>query len=134
MEKQTICWQCQNATGHCEWSKNFKPVKGWKAKETKIYDKVQSFVVLSCPKFIQDKIQKENSEMNKNNIIEPPYRVCKERYSRKIIIKAKDGLLYKGYYIFESQLYKITDEKGNVKKISPKQVICWREIKDSDRV
>lgn len=130
--KQTLCWRCQNATGHCDWSKNFKPVKGWTAKETRIYDKVQSFIVISCPEFEEDKKKEETKE--NVAVVKPPHRVHKERCSREIIIKAKDGLLYKGFYIFQSELYKIIDDKGNVKKLSPKQIISWREIKYSDRV
>ena len=32
----TICWDCKKATtGECSWSKNLKPVDGWKAKKNK---------------------------------------------------------------------------------------------------
>ena len=56
----TLCWDCANALGGCEWSVSFKPVPGWKAKKTwpvsaeskkKEYD---SYRVLDCPKFVRD--------------------------------------------------------------------------------
>ena len=45
----TICWNCAKATGHCSWSENLVPVKGWTAEETK-----ESYVVRACPLFEQD--------------------------------------------------------------------------------
>lgn len=44
--KDTLCWSCKNYCGGCSWSREFKPVKGWTAKETN-----QGYLVLKCPKF-----------------------------------------------------------------------------------
>lgn len=63
MEKKrdTLCWSCQNACGKCSWSRKFKRVKGWRAKKTiiksdanSLESEIQSYLVLSCPKYIPD--------------------------------------------------------------------------------
>lgn len=56
-EKDSLCWDCKNATcSGCSWSKEFKPVAGWKAE--KILKDPQTFgetyKVKSCPKFEPD--------------------------------------------------------------------------------
>lgn len=55
----TLCWDCQNACGGCSWSEDFIPVKGWKAKPTKLKGygdtHTDSFHVIKCPKYIKDK-------------------------------------------------------------------------------
>jgi len=55
---QTLCWYCKNATGNCSWSSTFKPVKGWKAKPTKIKinkdTRMSSYHVMACPEFDPD--------------------------------------------------------------------------------
>ena len=51
--KQTICWDCKNATGGCSWSNHHehKPVEGWEAIPTTMGNGVHSFAVLKCPKY-----------------------------------------------------------------------------------
>ena len=52
--KKTLCWICNNACGRCSWSKDYKPVEGWKAKPTKIrFQDIEddSFCVIECPEF-----------------------------------------------------------------------------------
>lgn len=57
-QSKQICWTCQNACGGCSWSSEFIPVKGWKAKPTKL--KVQeglfsdSYNILYCPEYVPD--------------------------------------------------------------------------------
>ena len=49
-----LCWLCKNACGGCDWSRNFKPIEGWKAKPTLIYDSAGSFEsyrIKECPEF-----------------------------------------------------------------------------------
>ena len=64
-KQATLCWDCQNALLGCEWSREFKPVKGWNAIPTKIamsYSAdgtketrtIDSYLVYECPKFIKD--------------------------------------------------------------------------------
>ena len=54
-EKSTICWSCDNACGKCCWSQSFKPVPGWTATPTKVYQSKgvyqDSFLVQKCPQF-----------------------------------------------------------------------------------
>lgn len=60
---ETKCWNCKNATGRCSWSKSLKPVEGWNAIPTKIYNGLQneepyhydSYIVKKCPLFEKDK-------------------------------------------------------------------------------
>lgn len=60
----TICWTCKNACGGCSWSqfKVQKPVKGWKAKRTRINTgtperprMIKSYLVISCPEYEKDR-------------------------------------------------------------------------------
>ena len=61
--KQTLCWWCKNAVGRCSWSEvdesqknrpiKYEPVSGWVAVKTERGD-YNSYVVLSCPEFVQD--------------------------------------------------------------------------------
>ena len=46
----SLCWDCKNATGGCEWSQSFTPVDGWEAIPRTIRDD-DSFLVIKCPKF-----------------------------------------------------------------------------------
>ena len=32
--EQTLCWDCAKFAGGCVWSRSFRPVPGWTAKET----------------------------------------------------------------------------------------------------
>lgn len=61
----TLCWHCQNACGHCSWSREFKPVEGWTAvrhdvvvthatKENVNKKPVESYIVRKCPEFVED--------------------------------------------------------------------------------
>jgi hypothetical protein len=61
--RETLCWECARATGGCSWSREFIPVKGWKAKKTKIKDEryyryYSSYLVLKCPLFVPDDFSK----------------------------------------------------------------------------
>ena len=56
-EKDSLCWDCKNSTcSGCSWSKEFKPVTGWKVikenKDSQTYG--ETYKVLSCPKFEPD--------------------------------------------------------------------------------
>lgn len=52
------CWTCKKACGGCSWSSEFKPVKGWKAKKTKIKCEEgrysDSYKIIYCPEYIPD--------------------------------------------------------------------------------
>ncbi len=57
----TLCWSCKRALCGCSWSKYFIPVKGWKAKKTKINCGPQgytdSYKVIACPEYLKDNPQ-----------------------------------------------------------------------------
>ena len=77
----TLCWDCDKACGKCSWSKELKPVKGWKAVPTKVkngfttfkgtknFSIVDSFDVYDCPEFEVLKInnKEELKKMMKRN-------------------------------------------------------------------
>lgn len=52
------CGYCKKACGGCSWSRNFKPVDGWKAIPT-LLDKgngnkpIESYKILFCPEFVR---------------------------------------------------------------------------------
>lgn len=61
----SLCWDCQKATGGCDWSREFRPVEGWTAQATTlvfqatvgnrpVYYKTSSFHVIECPEFEKD--------------------------------------------------------------------------------
>lgn len=56
--KPTLCWDCAKAVGYCDWSEEFKPVKGWTAEKTEIKVQsganIKSYVVTACPLFERD--------------------------------------------------------------------------------
>lgn len=58
--KSSLCWDCANACRKCPWSRDFKPVPGWEATPTKVYQAEgkyeDSFFVHSCPMFEKDNI------------------------------------------------------------------------------
>lgn len=51
----TLCWDCKNACGGCNWSKNLAPVKGWEVKIARSKCQV-SYLVVRCPEFKRDAI------------------------------------------------------------------------------
>ena len=49
-----ICLDCKKATGGCNWSNCFKPVKGWTAQF--IPDRPQNpatYSIIACPEFVE---------------------------------------------------------------------------------
>ena len=46
MRKESLCWDCKNATGNCPWSRDFSPVNGWETIQDEHH-----CMVLSCPLF-----------------------------------------------------------------------------------
>ena len=57
--RDTICWECQRATGNCSWSQSLTPVEGWTANKTYIHNeqggKMKSYKVIECPLFIPER-------------------------------------------------------------------------------
>ena len=58
--KETLCWDCKNFAGNCSWSREFKPVDGWRAKKITINvcakkrPTITSYIVFECPQYIDD--------------------------------------------------------------------------------
>ena len=74
----TICWDCEKQCGKCDWSREFKPVEGWKAIPTKIVTRgrkyndgmIDSYNVYECPEFeLRERLKKmiEDSGNAKTN-------------------------------------------------------------------
>lgn len=62
MLSTSICWNCERCYGRCSWSREFKPVKGWKATATTVINVIgtgkyrkgkptPSYHVQECPLF-----------------------------------------------------------------------------------
>jgi len=56
----TLCWDCENCTGGCAWSRNFEPVEGWTVRETaeptwigKVQKMIPCITVVDCPEFVR---------------------------------------------------------------------------------
>ena len=49
----SLCWDCKNAVGGCEWSQSFTPVDGWDTIPRTIRDD-DRFCVIKYPKFVED--------------------------------------------------------------------------------
>ena len=56
--KDTLCWECEKATGGCSWSDKLIPVEGWEAIPTEVkmtvYSTVNSYKIVNCPLFSSD--------------------------------------------------------------------------------
>lgn len=73
----TLCWDCERSYKKtCNWAKDFKPVDGWDADETK-----NGYLVKSCPEFIRDsrdfgmrRLEKENGNEQADYNREPDER------------------------------------------------------------
>lgn len=55
--KYQPCWTCKNCYDGCSWSREFKPVDGWKAIKTYIQDNdnyADSYKIIYCPEYIED--------------------------------------------------------------------------------
>lgn len=53
----TLCWGCARASGFCKWSKELKPMEGWKASGTQISNhnsECNSYFVENCPAYMRD--------------------------------------------------------------------------------
>lgn len=53
-----LCWGCAKACGGCSWSRDFKPVKGWTARETVLktqstIQEIKSYSISACPEFVE---------------------------------------------------------------------------------
>lgn len=53
-----MCWRCANACGGCSWSRDYKPVKGWKAIRVAVKHRGElefySYRIIFCPQFKKD--------------------------------------------------------------------------------
>ena len=93
--QQTLCWDCENATGGCSWSDHNEhtPVEGWTAIETriKVHNPTQndqistSYIVLACPEFIKDARLRKPPEVNRRREIDKEQVI--EAYQRGVLIK-----------------------------------------------
>ena len=55
--RNTLCWRCGKAVGHCSWSGSGEPVKDWDAEQSVIVNEdgtsMGSYHVRGCPEFIE---------------------------------------------------------------------------------
>ena len=59
IEDDQPCWTCSKACGGCDWSKKFKPIKGWDAEPMIVKDKegyIRSYRIKKCPEYIKGNV------------------------------------------------------------------------------
>ncbi len=116
MEKETLCWSCQNFS-KCSWSRGV-PVENWDATPTIIKDnsnnvikEIHSYCVHSCPQFEADLLQRVSTQeiagvINKSR--NTVFRCLKTRRETK---RLREMLAAKGYKLY---IYKeVCDDYGN---------------------
>lgn len=66
---ETLCWSCARAAGAggvCPWAARLKPVPGWEAQPTKIYENgaaEDSYCVLDCPLYLEEDREKRGEKI-----------------------------------------------------------------------
>ncbi len=104
--EETLCWKCCKTCGGCSWTKSFIPVKGWKAKPTKVNQVTgvdDSYMVIDCPEFEPIKFTKKSLTLRDIDVL--------IRYK-----KYKDHLNEDEQFIAEAMLYR----NNGYKKIARK--------------
>lgn len=71
----TLCWDCEKCIGGCSWSKDFKPVDGWKAEAVTNSDNNDSYLVRECPQF---KTGKVNTNLENDGFVRLTYAIIKQ--------------------------------------------------------
>lgn len=69
----SICFDCANARAHlCDWVKNLTPVwkKAYKKTVSQSANKHEIYIVISCPRFVEEKKRTISDEKEKNNVKE----------------------------------------------------------------
>lgn len=143
----TLCWDCENCIGGCSWSKDFKPVEGWKAEAVTNSDNSDTYFVHECPQFKKGNV-KVNIESDgfvrltyaiinqmvkeyKNNYITlkktPMGITSSEKTKRKIAVDnfnntlrdIKTGILYElyGEDFVEKAIKEMNEQTGEAIKI-----------------
>lgn len=58
-KRPSLCWDCANATGFCDWSRSNLPIEGWTAVKTGLNSSLKdgSYIVVECPEFERDAIR-----------------------------------------------------------------------------
>lgn len=77
------CYLCKKGIDGCSWAKDFKPVKGWRAKMSQTADgQPYSYKIFYCPEF-EEGDAAEGRECDKNgcmNLIEAIYKDAANNY------------------------------------------------------
>lgn len=117
MEKETICWGCQNFS-KCSWSKGV-PVENWDATPTMVlnYDGkenlhiVESYCVNSCPQFKADAKQRTSVREIAKIIGKYIRTVFRYLASKEKTLYLRELLKQKGYKLHICK--EIQDDTGN---------------------
>ena len=87
----TPCWRRKKSCGGdngCSWFNGFKPVPGWRAKATTIKapnsnNAIDSFEVMDCPQFEQDKHTQKKTQKQLAKELGISERTLQRRIKRK---------------------------------------------------
>ena len=97
--RDSICQHCFNF--NCSWHKEFKPVKGWRAKPTQLCDVGKSYCVEKCPKYVS----RDNNDFVLTNTHEIcqicgfSWRTLMRRMSQNV--RAVERLLFKKGFVLK---------------------------------
>ena len=126
--KPTICWNCANACGGCCWSKSFKPVDGWTATPTKVYQVkdcyIDSYVVYKCPQFKKQRswIVSEMSIYELAELLECSLRTVYRLTNAEIVQMCKQkGVILEIYQKNKKRKFLVDNRKAI--HIPPKEVL-----------
>ena len=81
--RDTLCLHCTNACNRgCSWSDDFTPVDGWEAEYN---EKLDSFYVISCPKFVEETEENKNRNLDTEGcllLVERVLEVARDDYMK----------------------------------------------------
>ena len=115
MEKETLCWSCQNFS-KCSWSRGI-PVENWDATPTIVKDNsnnvikdIHTYCVHSCPQYKADLLQRKTVKEIAEVINKSGGTVFRWLRIRRETKRLRQMLIAKGYKL---HVYKeICDDKG----------------------
>lgn len=111
---KSICWNCKNNCGGCEWSADFSYVKNWEINSKKIKNSKKSLIIVkSCPKYEQRfkfenfaDILKTLSEYFSLNL----QTIKQSLYKYGAIYEMEKELLPKWFWYYKADLKKIKNK------------------------
>ena len=121
--RQTLCWGCEkSATEGCAWAKNFDPVEGWEAEESK-----NGYLVINCPEFVKEERRRRDLDTDGcMDLVEKVLETCREDYimgGEKTEEKIERFLKGRG----ASRVHRISNPEAVIRKLKKDKEKYWEE-------